>query len=94
MESSLNFHYQKLMPQEKRSIAFTEIFGADPAQWFLSCQGTPSIFGSDGRINLAPGEVPSYGLFEKTKGSVFHFHKYFPNDPKLAQWTKSLEHLQ
>jgi hypothetical protein len=91
MEASLYFHYQTLMLQEKRKIAYSEIFGTDPAQWFLSCQGNTEIFGNDGRINLAPGKVQSYGLFEKTKGSVFHFHQYFPFDRKLAQWANNLK---
>lgn len=94
MEASLNLHYHAVMLQEKRRVAFTEIFGTNPAQWFLSCQSSPEIFESDGRISLVPAEMQSYGLFEKTKGTVFHFHNYFPNDMKLAQWAKGLETLQ
>ncbi len=94
METSLNLHYRAVMSQEKQKIDFSEVFGSNPEQWFLSCQGTPALFASDGQVNLIPGNLSSYGLFEKTKGSVFHFHRYFPYDLKLAQWAKNLELLQ
>ena len=35
MEAALNGHYQSILSMEKRKIVFHEIFGADPAEWFL-----------------------------------------------------------
>ena len=94
MEASLNEHYQAILSMEKRKIVFPEIFGADPAEWFLSCQGDKSIFAEDGSIHLDDNTSLSYGLFEKSKGTVFHFSEYFPDDLKLKLWAKNLKLLQ
>ncbi len=94
METSLNSHYQAILSMEKRKIVFTEIFGTDPAEWFLSCQGNRNIFTEDGSINSSGCVSDGYGLFEKSKGTAFHFNDYFPNNLKLKSWAKNLESLQ
>ena len=94
MEASLNSRYQEILSMEKREIVFSEIFGTDPAEWFLSCQGDRSVFAEDGNIHSGGGIPLSYGLFEQTKGSVFHFSEYFPDDLKLKLWAKNLKSLQ
>ncbi len=94
MEASLNEHYQAILPMEKRVIIFSEIFGTDPAEWFLSCQGDRNIFSEDGSINSSGCVSLGYGLFEKSKGTVFHFSGHFPNNLKLKLWAKNLEILQ
>ena len=78
------------MSQGKQAVGFTDIFGADPAQWFLSCQADPTVFGDDGRVKFVSQAVSSYGLLEKTKGTVFHFHEYLPADQKLGSGQKSV----
>ena len=94
METSLNSCYQEILSMEKRKIVFSEIFGTDPAQWFLSCQGDRHLFAEDGSIN-SDGSIPlSYGLFEKTKGTVFHFHEHFSDNLKLKLWAKNLKSFQ
>ncbi len=94
MEASLNEHYQAILAMEKGKIVFPEIFGNDPVEWFLSCQGDKSIFAEDGCINSGDGIPLSYGLFEKSKGTVFHFSEYFPDNLKLKLWAKNLKSLQ
>jgi len=94
METSLNSHYQAILPMEKREIVFSEIFGANPEEWFLSCQGNRTIFAEDGSINSGDGKPLSYGLFEKRKGTVFHFSEYFPDSLRLKLWAKNLQLLQ
>ena len=79
---------------EKREINFSNIFGADPAEWFLSCQGDKTLFASDGSIKNANGASLSYGLFEKSKGTAFHFSEHFPDNVKLKTWAKNLKLLQ
>ncbi len=91
MASALSSHYREIIPKQKKNINFIEIFGSDPAQWFLSCQRDKHIFAKDGSINADSTTPLSYGLFEKTKGTVFHFHSYFPNSLKLASWAEKLE---
>ena len=93
METSLNRYYQEVLHVEKRKIAFSEIFGKDPAQWFLSCQKDKHIFGEDGSINADRSVPLSYGLFEKTKGTVYHFSEYFPENLRLKLWAKNLKSL-
>ena len=94
MESSLNEHYRAILDVHKRKVVFPEIFGADPAEWFLSCQGDKTIFSEDGNINSCADTPLSYGLFEESKGSVFHFSEYFPDNLKLKLWAKNLKSLQ
>lgn len=94
MEARLNEHYRSVMASEKRSIGFRRIFGETPSDWFLACQGNRALFRSDGAIDPDIGEMARYGLLEKSKGTVFHFHRYFPDDPLLALWAQHLEALQ
>ena len=79
---------------KKRDVAFSEIFGGDPAEWFLSCQKDRSVFAEDGSIDLSGGDAPGYGLLEDTKGTVFHFSKYFPDNLRLKQWADNLKSPQ
>jgi glycosyltransferase involved in cell wall biosynthesis len=90
-ESNLNNYYIKALLMEKRKIDFKQIFGYTPDQWFLSCQGNKKVFKKDGSIDLTTvNEYAKYMLFEETKGSVFHFSKYFPENKKLNQWAENL----
>lgn len=94
MEAVLNGHYQSILSMEKRKIVFSEIFGAGPAEWFLSCQRDRTIFAEDGSIRLNDNKHLGYGLFEKSKGTVFHFSEHFPDNLKLRLWAKNLKLLQ
>ncbi len=94
MEASLNAYYRKILSMEKRRIDFLGIFGNNPAEWFLSCQGDKSIFAEEGRIHVNDDTTLSYGLFEKSKGTVFHFSEYFPDNLELKLWAKNLKLLQ
>jgi glycosyltransferase involved in cell wall biosynthesis len=91
-EATLNTYYRKILFMEKRKIAFSEIFGTDPAEWFLSCQGNKSFFAKDGCIHQDEDTTLSYGLIEKSKGTVFHFSEYFPDNLKLKSWAKNMNH--
>ena len=93
--SGLNNHYEQLMKMDKRKIDFKSIFGDTPDQWFLSCQKNKEVFKNDGTIDLSNvDEYSKYILFEETKGSVFHFSKYFPENERLKEWSKNLKLLQ
>lgn len=94
MEASLNEYYRKIISMEKRTIDFTDIFGTDPAQWFLSCQSDKNLFAEDGSIHIDDTSPLSYGLFEESKGSVFHFSEYFSENLELKLWAKNLNMLQ
>jgi hypothetical protein len=94
MEASLNSHYRDVLSMNKREIVFSDIFGADPAEWFFSCQGDKTIFADDGSIHLNGGAPLGFGLFEKNKGTVFHFSEYFPENLKLKLWANNLKSMQ
>jgi hypothetical protein len=91
IETSFNIHYRHLLAVEKGEINFTEIFGSTPAMWFLSCQRGKEIFADDGSIHQQLDKPLVHGMFEKNKGSVFHFSRYFPEDKILKQWAKNLK---
>ena len=85
----------RAMPLEKKAtVDFRKIFGDDPADWFLACQGDRTIFREDGSLAMDLSSLLVHGLFERSKGSVFHFQKYFPDNPRLAEWKRHLERLQ
>lgn len=94
MESALNSHYSALLSSGKVQISFTDVFGTDPADWFLSCQGYPDIFSRESSVNFDFDNFSVYGLYEKNKGTVFHFHKYFPENSKLTHWAEYLMRLK
>lgn len=85
----LNAHYRALMGEEKRTWDFRGVFGAAPADWFLACQGQEAWrFRDDGCVDL--NGHPPHSLFERSKGSALHYHRYFPDDPKLKGWAADL----
>jgi hypothetical protein len=90
MVSSLNINYNELLLLEKQEIAFADIFGTDPADWFLSCQGNQTYFSDTNSVMPDPESFSIHALFEEAKGTVFHFYKYFPDNKRLVQWTKKL----
>jgi len=88
--TSLNDHYRKLLSVSKQRISFTDIFGTEPADWFLSSQGNQSYFVSANRVAPDPDSYSIHALLEETKGTAYHFHKYFPDDIRLNQWASML----
>jgi glycosyltransferase involved in cell wall biosynthesis len=90
--SSINAHYKEIMSEQKKNVSFTSIFGKKPADWFLSCQSSPALFEKSKKMfHDGVSSHTMHGLFEKTKGSVFHFLKYFPEDRKLNLLSSNLK---
>ncbi len=88
---ALNRHYAKVSQEEKSSFDFRTVFGHHPADWFRACQGEETWRFPDNRPdNAAPLSPGPHHLYEKTKGSVFHYHRTYPSDPRLAAWAKNL----
>jgi len=90
--NTLNLHFAAVIGEEKRSFDFRSIFGNRPADWFRSCQGE-QIWRFTDMLTDTPSNThvgPHY-LYEMTKGSAFHYHSTFPEDPRLAAWVKNLE---
>lgn len=90
---SLSSYYIAVSNEEKKIVDFRQIFGNAPADWFRSCQ--------DNHIALFPDVVQAsnhtthdlHFLHEKNKGSVFHYQRTFPNDPRLSAWANNLNNL-
>lgn len=91
MEESFRRHYEDLLQETKRPVPFQAVFGTTPEDWFLSCQREPERFEKSGEISLPTESMASFNLLEKTKGSVFHFHEYFPEAAGLKAWAGRLE---
>ena len=90
MVEAWNGHYRAVLTEEKRGIPFAAIFGAGPADWFLSCQKDPTLFSGSGPVLADPEAYSSHSLFEETKGTVFHFLKHFPANRRLRLWADRL----
>ncbi|WP_081599304.1 glycosyltransferase [Prochlorothrix hollandica] len=85
-------YYSNLMDQAKREIDFTNFFGQSPSDWFSSFNAASDgfeLFGGDGSVHL-PEDESVFTLMEETKGSVFHFSRYFPGDLRLREWSSRL----
>ena len=85
-------HYRQLQARAKVRVPFAELFGPTPADWFLACQGQPELF-TDPQGFAAADAFVIPGLRERTKGSVFHFGHYFPQDSRLSQWQEAVARL-
>jgi ubiquinone/menaquinone biosynthesis C-methylase UbiE/glycosyltransferase involved in cell wall biosynthesis len=90
MVSSLNDNYKQSLLRNKQEIDFSSIFGAEPADWFLSCQNDHTYFSSTNAVRPNPESFSFHALYEESKGTVFHFQKYFPDDFKLNTWANEL----
>ncbi len=90
MAEAFNHHYSAVCMVDKADFSFDAIFGKSPAEWFLASQRYPEFFSGDGG-QVTIDELTLPGLMEKSKGSVFHYNKYFPEDRRLTQWAKELE---
>ncbi len=93
MSDLLSEHYSRAMSSGKRAINFRSIFGSEPAEWFLSCQANPARFCTDTDLKASLANAWDHGLNEKTKGSVFHFLRHFPDDIRLVDWAQSVGKL-
>lgn len=77
--------YRQVLATEKRVVDFREIFGDDPADWFLSCHEAGEHFATSIPA-LAGDDFARHSLYEASKGSLQHFCSRFPDDPRLQEW--------
>lgn len=83
-------HYQAVLDEARRPFDFRPVFGATPGEWFRTCQGSEADRFSESGQARRSDRGPHF-LYEKTKGSVFHYRTYFPEDARLAYWANCLE---
>lgn len=89
VRSAFNTYYGELMRKPKVFVPFSSVFGAGPADWFRAFYRDASDFLDSGEVYFPAGQ-PCHALFERTKGSVFHFLDYFPDDARLQRWATGL----
>lgn len=89
MVNSLTMHYRSVINTNKRLISFKEIFGKDPAEWFLSCQANAAVF-TDKEALSEMDPLLVHSLFERTKGSIYHFQDYFHGNTQLSEWNDNI----
>lgn len=94
MQKSFSTCYKDLLFLEKKLISFRDILGHEPPLWFLSLQQDPDFFESGKDKLPRHDDFSLYGLIEQSKGSVFHYSRFFPQDSRLKQWKKQFTHLQ
>jgi len=83
--------YREVRAEEKRDVDFNAFIGHRPSEWFLATQRLPEIFAPDGTVSLGMlSAMILPGLLERTKGTVFHYAAYFPEDLLLKQWADRL----
>jgi hypothetical protein len=92
MEATLNSHYAEILSEPKTLVDFISIFGSRPSDWLLSCQKYPEVFKEPlAESYFDENPYMKHGLYERTKGTAYHFLKYFQDDPKLAEWSNWLD---
>ncbi|MDH5188965.1 MAG: glycosyltransferase family 4 protein [Rhodospirillaceae bacterium] len=93
MISKLNENYLTVVEKPKKPINFKEIFGKSPKDWFRSFNRDIGVFSDNGTVKIA-NELSRHALYERKKGSVFHFLEYFPDDQKLQQWANNIQNMK
>lgn len=93
IEASFNRLYRELMGSEKRKRDFNAVFGHAPADWFRKFLREPADFGDHGTVRLS-SEHLRHAMFERSKGSAFHYVAKFPQDRLLTAWASALAGLQ
>ena len=88
-ETGLRRQYIRMMDCAKQPMCFKTLFGTDPASWFLACQENHDIFSGDSFIERGDAGLEPM-LYERSKGSVFHFSRYFPKHRVLKRWADKL----
>ena len=85
--------YAKVSGFPKKEYRFTEIFGAQPFEWFLSCQRDTSLFNTISAERITSDPFLRAELQEVNKGSISQFSSYFPADETLRGWADTIRRL-
>lgn len=84
--------YKECLQMESKPYNFTIPFGSTPFEWYSSCLGELAPLVND-PTGIDHREERRYHaiLYEQTKSSVFHYLRYFPDDPDLKHLSEILE---
>ena len=81
LQSKFSNQYHSVMNEKKRNIDFKEAIGKNPSEWFLSCNHFKK------KDPLSKNFQQEY--LDKTKGSIYHYLKYFHEDEGLMKIAQS-----
>jgi hypothetical protein len=81
--------YTQTMKFPKSSVVFRDIFGAEPADWFLHFVGKERELFLRNKL-----EDVEYIFKAKNKSSILHFHKHFPEDKRLSCWKSQVSNAE
>jgi L-malate glycosyltransferase len=88
--SEFDHHLNALLDRPREEVDFGKALGTSAAQWFLAGMDSPEVFLQD--APLPPADSPNRPAYhEITKGSIAHFHHYFPQDADLTRWARRLQ---
>lgn len=82
--------YRAALDEPRRVLDFGAVLGRGPAEWFRGFVRDETIYRPDGDLVLPQG-LARHAHLEHSKGSVRHFHQYFPADASLAGWAAALQ---
>jgi glycosyltransferase involved in cell wall biosynthesis len=81
MGMGMTVQYKSIQDRIKQIIDFRSALGSRPIEWFLNSLRKPSEEISDVEMKYC-----GFNYFDKTKGSIQHFLRYFPEDHELNEW--------
>jgi glycosyltransferase involved in cell wall biosynthesis len=94
MVSNFDFLYEQSVNKEKTSKKFADCFYQKPYENFLATQEKKNIYEETGLLSVSElKNIPDDAL-EITKGSPFHYNKYFPEDRVIRNWCDCLSKLR
>lgn len=82
--------YASLLEHPRLVIDWTALLGEQPWQWFRSTLPRPEAF-TPGQAPVLPEGAARHAHMERSKGSVHHFARAYPDDAQLRAWSWALD---
>lgn len=71
-------YYLDVLAGSKHRVAFGDALGSEPLAWYQACRKSQAQ-----ALSADLAEYETFGAMERTKGSLQHFLRYFPDSPEL-----------
>lgn len=89
--------YRAVIGEPKRAQDFRAVFGEQPGDWFLACQGRYARWFQAGEAVeeavVCSSSLPHF-FYEPNKGSIFHYQRVYPTDTRLCEWALKLQNTR
>lgn len=82
--------YDAVTAFDKRRFSFVEVFGESPHDWVSTCLGlyAPYFLRTKNCEAIQMDKNARYSLLARSKSSVLHFARFFPEDEALKEWKR------